>query len=65
VVGKTEQLTTVPLSFSDAMFHQIQDHGLTLGARVKAPPGTKGFSLGFRDVPSGSIGTLHVSLRGA
>jgi len=64
-VGKTAQLTTVPLSFSEAMFHQIQDHGLTLGARVKAPPGTKGFSLGFRDVPSGAVGTLHVSLQGA
>src|SRR5579863_5961493 len=53
VVGKVEQLTTIPLNFSDAMFHQIQDKGLVLGARVKTPPGTTGFSLGFRDIPSG------------
>lgn len=62
VVGKVEQLTTIPLSFSDALFHQIQEKGLVLGARVKAPPGTTGFSLGFRDVPSGVVGTLHVLL---
>ena len=62
VVGKVEQLTTIPLNFSDAMFHQIQDKGLVLGARVKTPPGTTGFSIGFRDVPSGLVGTLHVPL---
>jgi VWFA-related protein len=62
VVGKVEQLTTIPLSFTETMFHQIQGQGLTLGARVKTPPGTTGFSLGFRDIPSGVVGTLHVSL---
>jgi VWFA-related protein len=62
VVGKVEQLTTIPLSFTDAMFHQIQEKGLVLGARVKTPPGTTGFSLGFRDVSSGMVGTLHVPL---
>jgi VWFA-related protein len=62
VVGKVEQLTTIPLSFSDATFHQIQNKGLVLGARVKTPPGTTGFSLGFRDIPSGMVGTLHVPL---
>jgi len=62
VVGKVEQLTTVPLSFTDAVFHQIEEKGLSLGARVKTPPGTHGFSLGFRDVPSGLVGTLHVWL---
>jgi VWFA-related protein len=62
VVGKVEQLTPIPLNFSDAMFHQIQDKGLVLGARVKTPPGTTGFSIGFRDVPSGLVGTLHVPL---
>ncbi|MGA3027336.1 MAG: VWA domain-containing protein [Bryobacteraceae bacterium] len=60
VVGKVEQLTTIPLSFTEATFRQIQDKGLVLGARVKTPPGTTGFSLGFRDVPSGMVGTLHV-----
>jgi hypothetical protein len=62
VVGKVEQLTTIPLNFSEVMYHQIQDKGLVLGARVKTPPGTTGFSLGFRDVPSGVVGTLHVPL---
>ena len=62
VVGKVEQLTTIPLNFSHAMFHQIQEKGLVLGARVKAPPGTTGFSLGFRDISSGMVGTLHVPL---
>lgn len=62
VVGKVEQLTTIPLSFAKAMFHQIQDQGLMIGARVKTPPGTTGFSLGFRDIPSGMVGTLHVPL---
>lgn len=62
VVGKVEQLTTVPLSLSDALFHKIQNEGLVLGARVKTPPGTTGFSLGFRDIPSGLVGTLHVPL---
>jgi VWFA-related protein len=62
VVGKVEQLTTVPLSLSDALFHKIQNEGLVLGARVKTPPGTAGFSLGFRDIPSGLVGTLHVPL---
>ncbi|MFZ0963338.1 MAG: VWA domain-containing protein [Terriglobia bacterium] len=61
-VGKVEQLTTIPLNFTEAMFHQIQDQGLVLGARVKTLPGTTGFSLGFRDVPSGMVGTLHVPL---
>jgi VWFA-related protein len=62
VVGKVEQLTTVPLTFSEAMFQKIQSEGLVLGARVKTPPGTTGFSLGFRDIPSGLVGTLHVPL---
>ena len=62
VVGKVEQLTTIPLNFSEAMLHQIQEKGLVLGARVKTPPGTTGFSLGFRDIPSGIVGTLHVPL---
>jgi VWFA-related protein len=62
VVGKVEQLTTIPLNFSEAMLRQIQEKGLVLGARVKTPPGTTGFSLGFRDVPSGIVGTLHVPL---
>ena len=62
VVGKVEQLTTIPLSLSDAVFHQVQERGLSLGARVKTPPGTTGFSLGFRDIPSGVVGTLHVAL---
>ena len=61
-VGKVEQLTTIPLNFSEAMFHQIQEKGLVLGARVKTPPGTTGFSMGFRDIPSGMVGTLHVPL---
>ena len=62
VVGKTEQLTTIPLSFTEGAFHQVQEKGLVLGARVKTPPGTTGFSLGFRDIPSGLVGTLHVPL---
>jgi VWFA-related protein len=62
VVGKVEQLTTIPLNFTEAVFHQIQDKGLILGARIKTPPGTNGFSLGFRDIPSGMVGTLHVPL---
>ena len=62
VVGKVEQLTTVPLNFTEAVFHQIQDKGLVLGARVKTPPGITGFSVGFRDIPSGLVGTLHVPL---
>ena len=62
VVGKVEQLTTIPLNFSEATFHHVQDKGLALGARVKTPPGTTGFSLGFRDIPSGMVGTLHVPL---
>jgi hypothetical protein len=62
VVGKAEQLTTIPLNFSEAMFHQVQEKGLVLGARVKTPPGTTGFSMGFRDIPSGLVGTLHVPL---
>ncbi len=60
VVGKVEQLTTIPLSFSEAMFRQIQEQGLVMGARVKTPPGTTGFSIGFRDMTSGVVGTLHV-----
>jgi VWFA-related protein len=62
LVGKVEQLTTVPLNFTDEAFHRIQSQGLTVGARVKTPPGTTGFSLGFRDIPSGQVGTLHVPL---
>lgn len=62
VVGKVEQLTTIPLNFTDALFHQIENQGLILGARVKTLPGTKDFSLGFRDIPSGTVGTLHVPL---
>jgi len=62
VVGKVEQLTTIPLSFTEAAFHQIQDQGLVLGARVKTPLGTTGFSVGFRDIPSGIVGTLHAPL---
>jgi hypothetical protein len=62
VVGKVEQFTTIPLNFSDAMFHQIQEKGIVLGARVKTPRGTTGFSMGFRDVASGVVGTLHVAL---
>jgi hypothetical protein len=62
VVGKVEQLTTVPLSFTESVFHQIEDKGLVLGARVKTPPGTKEFSLGFRDMTSGLVGTLDVAL---
>ncbi len=62
VVGKVEQLTTIPLSFTEVMFHQIQDQGMVMGARVKTPPGTTGFSVGFRDMPTGLVGTLHVPL---
>ena len=62
VVGKAEQLTTVPLNFTDTIFRRVQDQGLQFSARVKTPPGTKGFSVGFRDIPSGLVGTLHVSL---
>jgi VWFA-related protein len=62
VVGKVEQLTTIPLNLTEATFRQVQNKGLVLGARVKTPPGTTGFSLGFRDIPSGTVGTLHVSL---
>lgn len=62
VVGKVEQLTTIPLNLSEAMFRQIQEKGLMLGARVKTTPGTTGFSMGFRDIPSGLVGTLHVPL---
>jgi VWFA-related protein len=62
VVGKVEQLTSIPLNFTEVKFRQIQEKGLVLGARVKTPPGTTGFSLGFRDVPSGMVGTLHVPL---
>jgi hypothetical protein len=62
VVGKVEQLTTIPLSFTEATFHQIQEKGLVLGARVKTPPGTTGFSMGFRDIPSGMVGTPHVPM---
>ena len=62
VVGKVEQLTTVPLNFTEEVFHRIQIQGLTLGARVKTPPGTPGFAVGFRDIPTGQTGTLHVIL---
>jgi VWFA-related protein len=62
VVGKVEQLTTVPLDFTEALFRQIQDQGLHFSARVKTPPGTTGFSVGFRDISSGLVGTLQVPL---
>jgi VWFA-related protein len=62
VVGKVEQLTTVPLSFTEAVYHQIQEKALVLGARVKTPPGTTGFSVGFRDNSTGLVGTLHIPL---
>ena len=51
----------VASNFTEAVFRQIQDKGLILGARIKTPPGTNGFSLGFRDIPSGMVGTLHVT----
>jgi len=41
-VGKVEQLTTIPLSFTEGALRQIQDQGLVLGARVKTPPGQPG-----------------------
>ncbi len=62
VVGQVEQLTNVPLSLTDAVYRAVQEKGLTLGARVKAPPGATGFSIGLRDVPTGVVGTLHVPL---
>jgi hypothetical protein len=62
VVGKAEQLTAIPLSFTEAKLRQVQTDGLTLGARVKTQPGSSGFSMGFRDVPTGAVGTLHVHL---
>ena len=62
VVGKVEQLTTIPISLNEATYHQVEEKGLSLGARVKTPPGTPGFNIGFRDIPSGLVGTLHVSL---
>jgi hypothetical protein len=65
VVGNVEQLTTIPLNFTEAVFHQIEDKGLILGAHIKTPPGATGFSVGFRDVPSGMAGTLHVALGNA
>jgi VWFA-related protein len=60
LVGKVEQLTTIPLNFSEALYHQIQEKGLILGARVKTPPGTTAFSMGFSDIPSGAMGTIHI-----
>ncbi len=63
VVGKVEQLTTIPLNLSEAVYRQVEEKGLVLGAHVKALPGTMGFSVGFRDVPSGVVGTLQVILR--
>lgn len=62
VVGKEEQLTTIPLDFTEAMYREIRNKGLSLGARVKTPPGTTSFSLGFRDIPTGLVGTLHLPL---
>ncbi len=61
VVGKVEQLTAIPLNLTEAKFRDVQARGLVIGARVKTPPGTAGFSLGFRDVASGMVGTLHVN----
>jgi hypothetical protein len=63
LVGKLVQLTTIPLNFSEAMFQQIPANGLVLSARVMTPPGTTGFSLGFRDMVSGMVGTLRVPLQ--
>jgi len=62
VVGQVEQLMTIPLSFNDAVYRNIQNQGLHFGARVKTPPGVTAFSLGFCDLPSGAVGTLHVTL---
>jgi VWFA-related protein len=62
VVGKVVQLTTIPLNFTEALYRRVQDEGLQMGAQVKTSPGTTGFSLGFRDIPSGLVGTLHVRL---
>jgi len=62
VVGKVEQLTTIPLNFTEALYRRVKDEGLQMGAQVKTPAGTTGFSLGFRDIPSGMVGTLHVPL---
>jgi VWFA-related protein len=62
VVGKVEQLTTIPLNLSPATYQQVQAKGLMLSMRVKTPQGTTGFSLGLRDIPSGMVGTLHVQL---
>ncbi len=52
----------VPLDFLEAVFRPIEAEGLHFSARVKTPPGTTGFSVGFRDVPSELVGTLHVPL---
>jgi hypothetical protein len=62
VVGKAQQLTTVPLNFTDAVFRRVQDQGLQFSVRAKMPPGTKGFSIGFRCIPFGLLGTLQVPL---
>jgi VWFA-related protein len=62
VVGNVEQLTTIPLNFTADKFHEIQEKGLLMSTRVKTRPETKGFSMGFRDVPSAMVGTLHVPL---
>jgi hypothetical protein len=62
VVGNVEQLTTIPLNFTADKFHEIQEKGLLMSTRVKTRPETKGFSMGFRDVQSGMVGTLHMPL---
>jgi hypothetical protein len=62
LVGKVEQLTTIPLTFTEDKFREIQEKGLQMSTRVKTRPDTTGFSIGFRDVPSGLVGTLHVPL---
>jgi len=60
LVGKVEQLMTIPLNFDDAVYRRVQAEGLHFSARVKPPPGVTGVALGFRDVPSGMVGTLHI-----
>ncbi len=60
VVGKVEQVMTIPLDFNEATFRQVEAQGLHFSARVKTPPGVTGVTLAFRDVPSGMVGTLHI-----
>lgn len=60
LVGKVEQLMSIPMHFDEAVYRNIQNQGLHCSARVKTQPGVTAFTLGFRDVPSGAVGTLHV-----